>query len=330
LKVADTDKTASSQDPIERAGKLLPLLLAALYLTGFMVVALHLAGYGASSLDLFKIQYLAAGIWFGFILILFFGIEILLRVFLGSFLDGLSPKGGFLRFSNYETLKDWFATTVICLLWFAGLLIVIVLAGKSKPGGGVIPFLYDCRYLLLSLVGLDICVRLLLIFRRKQHRSSETEDEINERLSRVPGAVFAEWGFNYLKVLMAVTSVGLFFLVSTGLFASKVYPRIWFSLGGGQARQVVFWLGPVSGIASDSVLERDCSNPEYTVTYELLLENENSLVVISPKGGQKAIVFDRKAVGAVILLGERPSYAPANYRRAVSEAPVSGQKCQNP
>jgi hypothetical protein len=80
---------------------------AALYLTGFMVVALHLAGYGASSLDLSKIQYLAAGIWFGFILILFFGIEILLRVFLGSFLDGLSPKGGFLRFSNYETLKDW-------------------------------------------------------------------------------------------------------------------------------------------------------------------------------------------------------------------------------
>jgi hypothetical protein len=126
-----------------------------------------------------------------------------------------------------------------------------------------------------------------IIFRRKQHRSSETEDEINERLSRVPGAVFAEWGFNYLKVLMAVTSVGVFFLVSTGLFATKVYPRIWFSLGGGQARQVVFWLGPVSGIASDSVLERDRSNPEYTVTYELLLENENSLVVISPKGGRR-------------------------------------------
>ena len=101
-------------------------------------------------------------------------------------------------------------------------------------------------------------------------------------------------------------------------------------VGVGQARQVVFWLGPVSGISSDSVLERDCSNPEYTVTYELLLENENSLVVISPKGGQKAIEFDRKAVGAVILLGERPSYAPANYRRAVSEAPVSGPKCQNP
>jgi hypothetical protein len=80
----------------------------------------------------------------------------------------------------------------------------------------------------------DICVRLLLIVRRKQHRSSETEDEINERLSRVPGAVFAEWGFNYLKVLMAVTSVGIFFLVSTGLFATKVYPRIWFSLGAGR------------------------------------------------------------------------------------------------
>ena len=320
--MADTDKAPTSQDPIERAGKLLPLVLAALYLTGFMVVALHLAGYGASSLDLFKIQYLAAGIWFGFVLILFFGIEILLRVFLGSFFDGLSPKGGFLRFSNYETMKDGFATTVISLLWFAGLLIVVILAHKSNPSGGVIPFLYDCRYLLLSLVALDICVRLLLILRRKRHRSSETEDEINERLRREPGAVFAEWGYKYLKVLMAVTSVGILFLVTAGLFATKVYPRIWFSLGGGQARQVVFWLGPVSGTASNSVLERDYSNPEYTVTYELLLENENSLVVISPKGGQKAIVFDRKAVGAVILLGERPSYAPVHYRRGVSEPPV--------
>ena len=82
-----------------------------------------LGGYGASSLALFKIQYLAAGIWFGFVLILFFGLEILLRVFLGSFFDGLSPKGGFLRFSSYETVKDGFATTVISLLWFAGLLI---------------------------------------------------------------------------------------------------------------------------------------------------------------------------------------------------------------
>lgn len=322
--MAETDKTPTSQDPIERAGKLLPLVLAALYLSGFMVVALHLAGYGASSLDLFKIQYLAAGIWFGFVLVLFFAIEILLRVFLGSFFDGLSPKGGFLRFSNYETLKDGFATTVISLLWFAGLLIVIVLARKSNPGGGVIPFLYDCRYLLLSLVALDIAVRLLLIFRRKRHRSSETEDEINERLSREPGAVFAEWGYKYLKVLMAATCVGILSLVTTGLFATKVYPRIWFSLGGGQARQVVFWLGPVSGTTSDSMLERDLSNPEYTVTYELLLENENSLVVISPKGGQKAIVFDRKTVGAVILLGERPSYSPAHYRRGVSEPPVFG------
>lgn len=320
--MANTDKTASPQDPIERVGKLLPLVLAALYLTGFMVVALHLAGYGASSLELFKIQYLAAGIWFGFVFILFFGIEILLRVFLGSFFDGLSPRGDFLRFSNYETLKEGFATTIISLLWLVVLLIVIVLAGKSKLAGGFIPFLYDCRYLLLSLVGLDICIRLLLIFRRKQHRSSEMEDEINERLSRVPGAVFAEWGFNYLKVLMALTSVGIFFLVSTSLFATKVYPRIWFSLGGGQARQVVFWLGPVPGTSSDSMLERNYSNPEYTVTYELLLENENSLVVISPKEGQKSIVFDRKAVGAVILLGERPSYAPANYRREVTQPPV--------
>ena len=41
-----------------------PLGLAAVYVLGFVVVGLHLAGYGASSLDLIKAQYLAAGFWF--------------------------------------------------------------------------------------------------------------------------------------------------------------------------------------------------------------------------------------------------------------------------
>lgn len=88
--MADTDKDASTRDPIERAAKLLPLALAGLYLIGFMVVALHLAGYGVSSLDLIKIQYLAAGIWFGFVLLVFFGVGSLLRILIGSILDGLS------------------------------------------------------------------------------------------------------------------------------------------------------------------------------------------------------------------------------------------------
>jgi hypothetical protein len=42
------------------------------------------------------------------------------------------------------------------------------------------------------------------------------------------------------------------------------------------------------------------------VSYKLLLENEGTFIVISPKDGQKAIEFDRKAVAAMIVLGKLP------------------------
>jgi hypothetical protein len=60
---------------------------------------------------------------------------------------------------------------------------------------------------------------------------------------------------------------------------------------------VVFWLGAGTGVA-DSFLERDGSKP-FSIPYELLVESESSLVVISPKDGQRANEFDRKAVGGL-------------------------------
>src|SRR5207245_9405645 len=115
---------------------------------------------------------------------------------------------------------------------------------------------------------------------------------------------------------MSAIPVVLAVSLCTLSFARDVYPKIPFAFGGGQTRQVVFWLGP--GAASDSFLERDHSNP-YTVPYELLLENENSFVVISPKGGQRAIEFDRKSVTAMTVLGDRPKSAPAHFERPLSE-----------
>jgi hypothetical protein len=262
--------------------------------------------------------------------LLFFGVVSLLRILIGSFLDGLSPKGGLMRLRYYSALKEWVPTMVISLGWLVIFFIATTLWPTSGPADVVIPFLFSCRYLLLSLIGLDICVRLLLIFRKQYYQPSESKDDIDESLLTMPGAVFAEWGFNYFQVLTSIAFVGILFLVCIGLFAIKIYPRIWFSLGGGQSRQVIFWFGPVSGTTSDSVLERDCSNPGYTIAYELLLENDNSLVLISPKPGRKAMIIDRKAVGTVILLGQRPSYAPANYRRGATEPPIFSQRCQNP
>ena len=99
-------------------------------------------------------------------------------------------------------------------------------------------------------------------------------------------------------------------LLSVEIFAVGIYRVIPFSLGGGKPRQVIFWLGPTT--SAGSFVERDGSSA-YSVPYELLVENENSLVVISPKDGQQAIEFDRKSVGAVVVLGKRKG--PANFLR---------------
>src|SRR6266850_1959278 len=74
------------QNQIERAAKTLPLVLAALYVVGFLIVASHLAGYGAFSLDLIKVQYLAAGFWFACVLLLFFGITSAVRIPVSEFI----------------------------------------------------------------------------------------------------------------------------------------------------------------------------------------------------------------------------------------------------
>lgn len=66
---------------LERAGKALPLAVAAIYVTGFLVVAGRLALYGTSSLELFKIQYLAAGFWCGFTFVLYFWFVTAVRSF---------------------------------------------------------------------------------------------------------------------------------------------------------------------------------------------------------------------------------------------------------
>jgi hypothetical protein len=57
---------------LKPAKEWLPLGLATTYVLGFVIVGFHLAGYGASTLDLIKAQYLAAGFWFCLIFVAYF------------------------------------------------------------------------------------------------------------------------------------------------------------------------------------------------------------------------------------------------------------------
>ena len=148
--------------------------------------------------------------------------------------------------------------------------------------------------LTLTVVIFDITLRIWAYLREKARESPSYTARYYWRL------------FTFVAVLAFTSCVRN--------FTEYVYPQIPFSLGGGQPRQVVFWLG--SDKSADSFLERDSASA-YTVPYELLVVNENSFVVISPKDGQQAIEFDRKAVNAMVVLGKRAG--PTHFLRPLRE-----------
>jgi hypothetical protein len=276
---------------VERIAKTVPLILAGLYLVGFLIVALHLGRYGVSSLDLVKLQYLAAGFWFGCVFVVFYGFSTPLSLHVSEFIR-YRAQGGFWRRSEVGALAGAIVTGPILIAVLMSLVRVIPWLVRTFGSSVAIELnqrvaydIYSMRFLMLSVVGFDILLRVWLYLRAKARESSS-----------------GEYDTRYFWRLCTPFPV-LAFLFCAVLFTRDVYPTISFSLGGGQPRQVVFWLG--SGTTPDSFLERDGTSP-YTVPYELLLETQNSLVVISPKDGQRAVEFDKKAVGAVVVLGKGP------------------------
>ena len=61
----------SAQETFELLSKIFVVAAAVLYITGFLVVSLHLARYGVHSFSILRAQYILAGAWF-FAHILFF------------------------------------------------------------------------------------------------------------------------------------------------------------------------------------------------------------------------------------------------------------------
>lgn len=272
----------------ERITRLLPLGLGAAYIVGFLIVGLQLAGYGASPLELVKIQYLAAGFWFGLVVLLYWVLIALVRMLY----VGIITK-------HFRTPRAPRYIKIVCA----------VVTVSSFVGNGLIPvrpfhmalFAVWTRFLagtILNLGLLDIGTQVY--FLAKEARQKDEKRTI---------IFWAAWIFTCLAV--STGAFALFYSVET--FARNVYPNIPFSLGGGKPRQVVFWLDSSANL----FLKRDGNNP-YTVQYELLVENENSLVVISPNAGEQAIQFDRKSVGAMVVLGKRTG--PAHFESNVKES----------
>jgi len=265
-------------EELERAAKALPLLVAGLYVVGFIVVGVYLSGYGVSSLELLRIQYLAAGFWCGFPLLFFY---LATALFQNVFVfDSRRSPGPIRRALVREALSFAALLSILLLIGF----VKLAVRSSGSFATGIIVAALHLR--VSALIGLIVCM-------------------LGADLCRVARGVLQD---KDLKRAAGATG-GAFLVAWVMLFSRNVYPVIPFSLGGGQPRDVVFILNePAQQSPATSFLARDGQGSQ-TVTYKLLLENEGSFVVISPKDGQKAIEFDRKAVAAVIVLGKRPKSA---------------------
>jgi len=288
---------------IKLAKEHLPLGLAGVYVLGFIVVGIHLAGYGASTLDLIKVQYLAAGFWFCGLSGIYFGFLRLLRIAVKAMERTIQRPSFRPESGTGELLFSIFSNVfIVCVV------ILPVWVMHRLPHWGEFGNRFDLVWqyvrfsipFLISLGILDFALHLTDWFKMRVFKEHYFGD-----------AWIPVWVSSYFLIL----GVSINCVLS---FSTLTYRTISFSLGGGQPRQVIFWLGK-QATPSDSVLERSDPNSGYSIPYELLVENEASLVVISPKDNQRAIELDRKTVSAVVILGKRPRSAPAHFERRVIE-----------
>jgi hypothetical protein len=267
--VSRAEAFASKSEPFL---KLIPAGLGAIYLVGFVVVALNLAGYGASPLDLIKIQYLAAGFWCGLVCLVYLGVRTFLRSIFSEMFLIMMPKATWGR--SIASILAPIMTVVMLVLNATSLYVVrrIPWAPLHREGGVAdstsFPHLIGPSIVCLAFV--DIMLQLCLWLREKPRQLGKV---------RV---------FYWFLLFASVASLAVGFSSYLQSFARDVYSHISFSFGGGQARRVIFWLGASTG-AADSFLERDGTQP-YTVPYELLVENESSLIVIKRDSVQSSSI----------------------------------------
>ena len=106
---------------LERAAKALPLVLGVLYVLGFLVVGVYLVAFGASSLELLKVQYLAAGFWCVIPLVVFWGLVAFARMTMpltGPGFESPDPASRVKRILKREVFYDFVAVIIVLnALW---------------------------------------------------------------------------------------------------------------------------------------------------------------------------------------------------------------------
>ena len=250
---------------LEPIAKAVALIVALLYLCGFVVVSVHLSRYGVASFSLLQLQYLIAGV-------LTLGPPALTTFILnasGEFQMRVAP--------NIPGKINW---RLFGWTFFGGIPYALTIN-------------FGIGFLILSDVGWKIFVILFCfyftmvasghLFWRSWRRPESSETRLINRKHAAPF---------YFSLFIAITG---FYVV---WFSSHIYPTIPYSFGGGRPLAVQF-------VESDKPmpepLVRD-GKTHRTVPYRLLEATDKSYYVISENQNEQSIEINRESVGGMVVL----------------------------
>ncbi len=252
----------------ESLSKFFAATLGLLYLLGFLVVASYLSRYGVSSFAVLHLQYLIAGIWT-------LGPPVLLAslVYAGRRFDERAAPEVSGQFNWRRLAISSVITTVpstLLLILFA--FIPGVFEGMPL-GTGIRLFLF-----FLAMV---TCAQLLLMSRQLD---STRETWWLNRSHAAP--------FYLASMLMIVLCYAVWFSV-------RIYPKVPFSLGGGNPLTVAFLEGEKR--MPDEIQKADRS-AKRSVPYKLLLATDKSFVVVSLSDKERSLEISRDSVAGIVVL----------------------------
>jgi len=262
---------------------------AIIYAWGFLIVSVYLSQFNVLSMNLLRVQYVLAGIWFFVPIIIFLVFVIVLAVIVYDEFFYLETKlkkpKGVGRFLTFIWKLFWIYIFIIGFLGLVGMFL------KSIAPNFTSSFNSIDRSNILYVAGFCLAIVVLtgLVWFLFKVKKEDSEDErISSRL----------WGTLY--ALFAVVVIFGYTLY----FSLNLYPKIPAVLGGAQPLSVKIMVIP--GIEYDSVraeLNFD-DNQELSPTLKLITTTDDSYIILDPTNVHRVIVLPKNYVSLIIFESE--------------------------
>jgi hypothetical protein len=270
----------------EALAKISALVLGFVYICGFLVVSIYLAGYGVHSIALLRPQYLAAGflsvtpIWLTYVIIALFFTSF------EGFPHGPLPPSGRPRIKRIWNLS-WQVIWALLKIYVVASALVDVLAVTFVPSARYVLLSHWRQFSFITLQAMVFTLFLTRIVRAARHFSvHELQQDIKKTLPVILLSAFCVFSF----------------LGYISYFAQRLYPEIPLAIGGGKPESVAFLLKQhTEGMGAPVIPDKSGTR---SIPYRLVLETDASYTVLSEATHERAVQFNRDAVLGYVILEE--------------------------